>query len=486
MSIISNIKWVAIAELFKIAIQIANLLVITQFVAPNEYGLMAIAMVVVNFGMLLKDQGISKAVIQKKTLSEELKNAAFWFGLYLSLVIMLITAFSSFKISEFYSEEKLVSVLLLISLIFPLNAISSIHTAILERNSDFKLLSYIETISNIISFAIAILLAIYGYGVYSLVFQALTYSFLNSSLVIAKSKWNFSLKSAFKLKPIRELFKFSANLFFFNLVNYASRNSDNILIGKFMSVSALGAYNLAYRIMQFPLKSITFVVARSLLPVLSKNQDDNQKIINTYSNCVFSILFLVLPGMLFLNLFAPTLIQLLLGDEWSLAGEVLSWLSICAIIQSVLSLSGSVFMSKGKTDQLLKLGLVGGTLHITGFLIGVNYDIITFSKIYLFTNTINAVVVLTFTAKLIGSNPIHIMRYCFNLFIVNFLVWAIYKILLNLDILENLEINIFSITLLGTLYFITSFLLLLIFDKKIRDTSKKTYKKIQKKHLIKN
>ncbi|WP_142764533.1 oligosaccharide flippase family protein, partial [Klebsiella pneumoniae] len=76
-----------------------------------------------------------------------------------------------------------------------------------------------------------------------------------------------------------------------------SRNADSFIIGKFMSSAVLGSYNLAYRIMLFPLQSLTFVTTRSLYPILSKTQDDNETILNTYLNCAFIVLLITSPLM---------------------------------------------------------------------------------------------------------------------------------------------------------------------------------------------
>ncbi|MCR2840976.1 oligosaccharide flippase family protein [Klebsiella pneumoniae] len=79
----------------------------------------------------------------------------------------------------------------------------------------------------------------------------------------------------FVFSGLKEIFGFSAHLSIFNLINYFSRNADSLIIGRYMAPPILGAYSLAYRIMLFPLASLTFVAARSLFPILSKNQDDH-------------------------------------------------------------------------------------------------------------------------------------------------------------------------------------------------------------------
>ena len=161
------------------------------------------------------------------------------------------------------------------------------------------------------------------------------------------------------------------------------------MIGKFMNATILGSYNLAYRIMLFPLQSLTFVAARSLYPILSKSQDDNLQISKIYINCVFFILLITAPLMSGLAFYSKPFVSIVFGEQWHITGDILKWLAPTAIIQSVLSTSGSVFMAKGRTDVLLKLGIIGAFLQVSSFLIGVHYDISTFAMCYMIANILN-------------------------------------------------------------------------------------------------
>lgn len=478
MSLLNSIKWIAYAELFKIFVQIANILVLTQYVEPDEYGLMAIALVVVNFGVLLKDQGISKALIQKEKLNDELINAAFWFGMYLSFFIMIVTFVASFKIAQFYDDDRLILILSIIALIFPLNSLSAVHIALLERVSKFKLLSLIETLAVLVSFSVALAFAITGWGVYSLVFQSLSYSCLLTTLILFKSDVSIKINSAFRLQPIKSLFNFSSYLFIFNFLNYSSRNADNILIGKYMSVTSLGSYSLAYRIMQFPLASVSFVISRALLPVLSKQQKDVITIKNTYLDCMFMVLIVVAPCMFFLSIFSVEVITNFIGQEWAQSGEILSILAFCAIIQCVLSLSGPVFMSKGNTNHLMKLGFAGATIHTSGFLIGINYNIITFTKIYLLTNIVNATIVLLFTSKLLGIRSPTAFLPCFKLVCINVFICVGGQTLKEWFTSVGGQFNITNLIVTVSLYLLTYFIVLYISDRDFRRIASKIIKKL--------
>ncbi|WPI72082.1 lipopolysaccharide biosynthesis protein [Klebsiella pneumoniae] len=386
MSLLSNAKWNMASQIFKVLTQIINLVYLAKIIPPEEYGLMAMAMVVFNFGVLLRDLGTSAAIIQRKELSDSLINTIFWLNLFMGIGLAAVVSIFSPVISDIYEQPKLTLVLILLGLTFPLSSSASAHLALLERDSQFKRISIIEVTSALVSLIVAIAMANFGFGVYSLVAQALTLNLMSTIQYWVVSEWRPSIVKFINADELKGLFSFSANLSLFNFVNYFSRNADSFIIGKFMTVTILGSYNLAYRIMLFPLQSLTFVTTRSLYPILSRVQDDNQEIEGIYLNCVFFITLITMPLMGGVALYSEPFIRLVFGPQWHLSADILRLLAPTAIIQAILSTTGSVFMAKGKTNVLMKLGIIGAILQVGSFLIGVNYSISTFSFLYLIAN----------------------------------------------------------------------------------------------------
>lgn len=403
MSLISNAKWNAFSQLFKISIQLINLIYLAKIIPPNEYGLMAMAAVVITLGILLRDLGTSAALIQRKVLSEALINTVFWLNTLMGLIVAIIVSILAPFIAGVYNQEKLTYVLIMISITFPLSSCAAAHLALMERESQFKKISSIEISSSLLSVLVAVLLAHKGFGVYSLVGQSITLSLVSAIQFWYCSSWRPSFKNMIVISELKQFFNFSANLSLFNLINYFSRNADSFIIGKFMSAAILGNYNLAYRIMLFPLQSLTFVASRSLYPVLSRQQDNDDAVLNTYTNCVFVIVMITAPLMTGLALLSVPFIHIIFGTQWALTADVLKWLAPTAIIQSVLSTTGSVFSAKGRTDILVKLGVVGTILQFGSFLIGMNFSITTFAMCYLIANILNFFPVMICLLKVISG-----------------------------------------------------------------------------------
>lgn len=389
MSILSNTKWVALSQGTKILVQLLNIVVLARLLPPEEYGLMAMALVVVNLAMLVRDLGTSAAIIQRKDLTDRTVNAVFWLNVFMGLGVCLFIIIFSPYISDFFGEKKLQFILLLLAFSFPLGSCSATHLSLLERKSEFKKVAGIEVRSSLCAFIVAVAMAVMGFGVLSLVFQIIILNMLSTLQLWVVSEWRPSVKRLWDKDELKEIFGFSANLTGFNIINYFSRNADSMIIGHYMSSLILGAYSLAYRIMLFPLQSLTFVITRSLFPVLSRNQDNPEEIKKTYCNVFYYILLIVMPLMLGMALLSKEFVSFVFGDKWNLTAEILTWLAPTAIIQSVLSVSGTIFMSKGRTNILMILGIVGAVLQVTAFILGVRFDIVTFTKLYFLANLFN-------------------------------------------------------------------------------------------------
>lgn len=404
MSLLSNAKWNSFSQLFKIGIQLINVVYLAKIIPPAEYGIMAMALVILNLGILLRDLGTSAAIIQRKDLTNSLINTIFWLNTFMGIGLAIVICIASPLIANIYNQPELLPVLIMLSITFPLSSCAAAHLALMERESLFKKISKIEISSAIVSVVFAVVLANNGYGVYSLVIQAIVLNLMSATQFWIASSWRPSFGKFIDNEEIKNIFGFSANLSLFNFINYFSRNTDSFIIGKFMSAAILGSYNLAYRIMLFPLQSLTFIVSRSLYPVLSQHQDNTEKLSKAYMNCVFVILFITAPLMSGIAIFSKPFILLVFGHQWFLTANILRWLAPTAIIQSVLSTTGSVFMAKGRTDTLMKLGIIGAILQVGAFLAGVNFDITVFAIFYLIANIINFFPVMFCLFKIIGES----------------------------------------------------------------------------------
>lgn len=456
---LNNIKWVAFSQAIKIICQVLSLVLLARWMSPTEYGLLAMVGVIVALGMLFRDFGTSAALIQKRRVSESLKDSVFTLNCIIGVLISLIIAVIAQNVADFFNQEKLVYVLIIIGLTFPITSLSSTQKALMERESKFKKLSNIESLSILISTMVCLVVAYNGGGVYSLVVQSILNSIISTFLIWKSSEWN-PKKINLKMKQdIKEIWSFSGNLIAFNTVNYFYRNADRYIIGKVMVSAILGAYDLAYKIMLFPIQMITFVIGRALFPVFSELQSNEKEFNRVFIKVTVLIAlcsFPILTGLMALN---HEIINLVFGKEWVMVALLIFWLSPTGMMQALSSTTGGVLMAKGRTDILFRLGVLGAFLTLIGFFsaIYISNSIIFFTQVYLFSNVLNFFISIFFVCRFLKISFIHYINSIFPILINSIIMYLILFFSNSFDFM-NLGLKIFlgSLVYLILLFFINN------------------------------
>ena len=384
--VLSGTKWVAVANLFKQLLQVLSLIVFARLLTPDDFGLFAILMIFVNFLLMFTDMGTAAALIHIKKPSQKLLSSIFFFNLFVGTALCLLLLLLSGPIALFFENPPLKELLGLISINFVIVSLGIVQKARYEKELDFKNLTLIESASVLVGITVGIAAAYKGLGVYSLVIQTLTTSTLATILIWIISRWRPLLY--FSLSDIKSIWGYTANLTTFNFVNYFARNADNFLIGKFLSSSALGVYSLAYSIMLYPLQNISRVLLRILFPAFSHIQDDNEKFKKAYLRTIFFIALVSFPVMVGLIVTADTLVSLLFGDKWENLAIILMILAPVGILQSIGTTNGSIYMAKGNTKLLLKVGIWSTIVTIIFFIGGIFFGVEGVALSYLLSNLV--------------------------------------------------------------------------------------------------
>lgn len=461
MSLTSNLKWVALSKVVQIGLQLISLTVLTRLLEPSQYGLMAMATVVTNFTLIIRELGTSAAIIQRKELDQTIKSTVFWLNMIMGTSIALIIVLGSPLIANLFNEVALVPVLLWLALSFPIASLGTAQQALLERESHFKKVASIEICAAAIALTVALVMAYQGFGVYSLVGQTLVSCGISTLLLWRSAHWRPSL--LFAKSELRQLLGFSGNLTAFNLINYFSRNADAMIIGHYFAAAVLGAYSLAYRIMLFPLQSLTSVVSRSLYPIMSRKQDDPAQIKAMYLKVLTFIASITAPMMAGLAVLRDPFVAITFGAQWTLVPTILLWLAPTGFVQSLISTTGSVFMAHGKTKLLMKLGILSAFLQVCAFLIGGQYDVQTLALLYLIANLVNALPAMYFTMQTVHGSLLDVAQrlvaplMCSALMVITILVAIHYSS----DVISGQHPAMFAChIMLGILMYVASYRLL--------------------------
>lgn len=402
MSLLNNVKWVGFSQLVRILAQVVTIFYLTRIISPNEYGLLAMTAIVMNLATIFSDMGTASAIIQRQNITLSFYHLVYKINIFIGFIVLGAVVLISPLVVGYFERFELYNLLFMLSIIFPITAFGIVHRAKLEKEQNFKKLAKIEVFSSMVGLIVAIIMANLEFGVYSIVAQMVVVALLISIFCRISSGMKLSFFQPYERDDLKHIYHFSGNLLGFNLINYFSRNLDVILIGKYFSSVVLGAYSIAYRIMLFPVQSMTFVVSRALLPHISHDLSNAEKIRDNYFNCILIISMLTAPLMLGISALSNDFVSIFFKEAWNDMAVILCWLAPSAIIQAILSTTGAIFTAYQRTNWLFGLGCVGALLYSFSFIIGVQYDIEFFVKMYLFANILNFFPVMYLVGKILN------------------------------------------------------------------------------------
>ena len=387
-SAVSGFKWSSFSQFGQQGLQFLTFVILARLLDPSDFGLVSMATIVIGFGALFKDLGTSAAVIQRKILSEELLSSIYWVNVVFGLLVTITVYLLSPLVADFYKEARVEPLLRVLSLTFFISGLSILQQAILERALAFSKLAKVEIIAALIGSSVGISSALLGYGAWSLVYQALAIAIMTTVLLWTASSWRPKL--FFHWEEVIEVSSYSLNFTGFNIFNYFVRNTDYLLIGKFLGARDLGYYTVAYQIMLYPLQSVSAVIGRVMFPVYSTIQDDMARFRNAYLKVAGAIALVTFPMMFGLWALVEPFVLAVFGLQWKPVILLLMILVPAGMIQSIGTTVGAIYQAKGRTDWMFRWGVATGIISISAFLIGLRWGIVGVAAAYTIVSLILA------------------------------------------------------------------------------------------------
>lgn len=359
----------AIGKYSKIFLSLIVNAILARILSAEDYGVVAVITVFSTFFTTFSDMGFGPAIIQNKDLSSEDIDNIYSFTVYISIFLMIVFAICAFPIAMFYGDKVYISLgqMLSVSLLF--NALNMVPNGILNRDKKFIAIAIRTVVVYVVAAIVTIILAFMGLRYYALAIQAILTAFFTFIWNYVTTRPKFHLH--FKMESIKKVLNYSGYQFAFNLVNYFSRNLDNLLTGKFMGSAELGYYNKAYTLMLYPVNNLTGVISPVLHPILSDYQDHLDVIYKKYMKIVrlLSCIGLYVAPVCFLA--SEEIITILYGPNWGKSVICFQFLAIAIIPQMINSSAGSIFQAIGNTKLLFTNSCINTGITVIAILVGV-------------------------------------------------------------------------------------------------------------------
>ena len=302
------------------------------------------------------DSGFSNALIQKKDRTEVDFSTIFYFNIFIAFVAYGVLFVSAPSIASFYKEPALTTVTRWVGLSLILNGLSVVQRAKLTVRVDFRTQAKASLVAVIISGLIGVLLAYQGYGVWALVFQTLSSSFLNTLLLWTFAKW--LPLWCFSWVSFKSLFSFGSKLLLSGLLHTIYINLYSLVIGRRYSAMDVGFYNRSYQLAGFPSINIVGIITRAIYPLQCEMQDDDERLNASFIQYLRMSCYIIFPLMTVLGVLAEPLVRLLLTDKWLPSAELLSILCFAYMWYPVMVINNQILNVKGRSDYFLRAEII--------------------------------------------------------------------------------------------------------------------------------
>lgn len=351
-----GVMWTGAGQVVRQIVQIVSSIVLARLLAPQEFGLLGMALFFVGFAQLLADFGLGAAIVHHQHDNPEVLASCFWFSVLVSGALAFVVALLAKPIAIFYGEPIIAGIVLVLSVNLLITGAQAVPQASLQRDMRFGELAKAQVLGGVCGASTAVIMAALGGGVWSLVMQPLVGSCVTFMLLLYYSRWIPSLR--LKKAEFGPLMLFSGHVLGSNLLSYFTRNSDQVLIGRFLGQQPLGLYSLAYQLMLYPLQHVSSVIVRVLFPTLSQIKGDPERFSSAYLRAIGVIAFLTFPMMMGLFSVAEDFILVVFGEKWSAMLPILQIFTWVGLFQSIGTTVGTIYLASGRTDLMLKV--VGG------------------------------------------------------------------------------------------------------------------------------
>ncbi|MDB4906536.1 MAG: polysaccharide biosynthesis protein [Gemmatimonadetes bacterium] len=374
--------------------------VLARRLSPADFGLVALAQVVLLF-IVAGDSGAGTYVIADRGEDWRRRaSSAFWLAGVMAGTQLLLLAVAIPFLARFYAEPRLSGVLWMLAGLLAVRQMASVPEAINRRMFRFRIMVVRDTACDILSAALSVVMAIRGYGVWSLLVPQVAVEPIRTVLIFQIAGWYPSLRAG--MEDWKTILKYQAHVIATSYLGLIVNDSDTVTIGKVLGSASLGQYNLAWQLSNLVGRNLTGVVATVALPALAAIKHDSARLRANYHRMLSMLGALSFPILLFMFVTADHLVAFVYGPKWTSVSAILRIFIVFTIARSVTSPSGIVFNVMDRPDIGWRFNLAFVPFFLAGIAIGSHWGVIGVAVAVAAVRIVGALLSFSLSARLLG------------------------------------------------------------------------------------
>jgi len=403
-----GLAWSSIENFAPQIVSFIVMLVVARILSPKDYGLLGMLTIFTAISNSLVNSGFSQALIRKQNRTETDCSTVFYFNFVVSVILYFILYLAAPWIAKFYNEPQLCELARVLFLVIIINATAVVQRALYSASINFKTIAKATLTSSVISGTAGIIMAISGFGVWTLVFQTLLNTTINVLLLWWFSTWKPKL--LYSWKSFKELFSFGSKLMISGLIDTLYGNMYTIVIGKVFSAHSLGHYSRAKHYSNLLSSNLTGILQRVTYPVLCKMQDNDEQLRINYRKLLRLSAFVIFPMMCGLASVSYPLIEVMIGKKWHFASTLLIPMCFTGMWYPIHAINLNLLQVKGRSDLFLKLEIIKKIIGVTVLFATLPYGLVFMCWFRILNQFISLILNTYYTGKLIKVGFIRQMR----------------------------------------------------------------------------
>lgn len=447
-----GLYWSAANNIASKGMQFVFSIILARLLSPPDYGVIGMLSIFIVIVQIFVESGFSKAIITKQDRTQKDLSTAFFFNIGVGVVGYFILFFSAPFISKFYNMPILTPILRVIGIGVVFNSLNIVQTAHYSIRLDFKTPAKISVFSQMFTGIFGICLAYKGFGVWSLVFQQVAGGFLGLVLNWYFVRWLPTFE--FSKTSFIYMWKYGSKVLGAGLLSAAYDNIQLLLIGKFFSSTTLGLYSRAQGFASLPSSNISSILAGVTFPILSKINNDLERMGLIYRKLLKVSAFIIFPLMIGLASVSAPLVHFLLPERWNGCIPILQILCFSLIWQPISLVNLNLLNAAKRPDVVLKLELIKKPLGLLALVISIPYGVIAMCfanlAICVFAVVLNTILTSRTLAVPFWKQVMDLMPILVNSVVMGVCVYA------STYFIRIPSVSLFLGILIGAVYYIVS------------------------------
>lgn len=405
-----------------------------RMLSPEDYGLTALPAVFMAISGIFVSGGFGTALVRKPDLKEEDLSTAFYYSMAVGFFCYVLLFIAAPWIADFYNAPVLTSLMRVTAISFLYSPLGTVQGVLLQKRLDFKTPTKVSVVCRILSGVIGIVMAYTGYGVWALVISNIIAGFVSLLIMYWAVRWFPTTgwsKASFKY-----LWGFGNKMMGSWLIGTIYENIAPIIIGKYFSPAQLGEYNRARGYAAMPSQNVTGTLQSVTFPVLSKIQDDDERLARSYRKMLRVSAFIVFPLMMMLAVLARPLVLTLITAKWEACIILLQIICFSMMWYPIHAINLNLLEVKGRSDLFFRLEIIKRSVGLFILICTLPWGLVAFCWGGVAGSLIALIINTYYTGKLIHVGYVRQMKDLAHILLLSFMmygvVWGVLQFIPNL------------------------------------------------------